>query len=203
MSEERAAFDLFAETRARFGEAPRRGDVIAKASKIKMPPWLRSADRLHRAEAERARVLEQGRLVRSWVVMANSLLFAPGPNAHPALVVYAPGDDVDLETLEEMASLIFGRRGSKPVDPDLAAFVGDLADGARVLARAVPASIAHGRTLRIATVLLLREHLPRGYLGASFLPLVVHDATDASIVLPSWLWASDLEAGWIDMAADA
>ena len=203
MSEVRAVLDLFAETRAGFGEAPRRGDAIAKASKIAAPPWLRTADRLRRAESERARVIEQGRLVRSWVVMANSLIFAPGPSAHPALVVFAPGDDVDLETLEETATLIFNRRGSRPIDTDLAAFVSDLADNACVLARPVPAALAHGRALCISTVLLLREHLPRKYLGASLLPLVVHDATDACIVLPSWLWAPDLQAAWIDAGAEA
>jgi hypothetical protein len=194
--------DLLASTRSTFGAAPRKGDAVSQASKVATPAWLRPADPLYGAECERARVLEQGRVVRSWVVMANALLFTRGSSSHPALVVYAPGDDVDAETLEEVAAEIFRRRGSTPVDAELRAFVKDLADPARPFLRSVPAAMANGRALFVTTVLILREHLPRPYLAASLLPLVVHEVTRAAIVLPSWLWGSDLRAAWVDLAAD-
>jgi hypothetical protein len=195
--------DLLARTSERIGPAPRRIDAW---SRLRMaasrPAWLGPLDPLWRAEAERPVLLRRGRLVKSWVVMANEFLFTPGERPSPALVVYAPHDDADGEALESVTATVLGLRRAKPVDADLAALAADVFDPkARPMARPVPPSLAEGRTLRIATVLVYRSHLPRPYLAASLLPLLVLDETPSVIVLPSQLWADDLVAAWLDLAA--
>jgi hypothetical protein len=191
-------FDLFAETRARFGAPPRSVASVSRASNVTFPAWLKSASRLYEAESARSRVFQHGRVVRSWLVMANELLFKPGPSPHPGLVLYAPGDDVDLETLSEVAGEVFGLRGSKPADAELAAFVPELGDRAAPMAKPVPRALARGRALCMTAVLFRREHLPRAFLGANFLPLVLDDASSLAVVLPGWMWGEDLRAGWVD-----
>jgi hypothetical protein len=195
--------DVLATTARKLGPAPRKIDPRGRDLHPPLPPWLKAADPLIDDQRARGLLLSEGRLVPSWVVMANTHLFAAGRVDHPALFVYAPRGDVAPDELAEVADEVFAVRGRKPVDPGLAALANELAgDSARVRARPVPAPVARGRGLLLGTAIVFRSALPQPRLASSFLPLLVHDGTSSIAVLPASLWDDELRAVWNDLAAD-
>jgi hypothetical protein len=141
--------------------------------------------------------------VKSWIVMANDSAFLPGRDALPALVIYSLSDEVNAETLQDSAHAVAPLCGTKPVDPELATLAQELvAQPARPMRRRVPKAIASGHTLWLGTILLHRSHLPRPYLAARLLPVLVHEKMKSVVLLPAPMWSSDLRAAWIDLAAD-
>jgi hypothetical protein len=196
------AEELLAATRAHLGEPPRRLRS-EKFTHPPAPPWLRPDHPLQRAEGDRAFLLENGVVAPAWVVMANSQLFAAGQGARPAVVIYAPNADVDAETLGDAAAAVFALRTAKPVDPELAALQVELANDLHCfVARPVPVAIAQGACLRLAGVVVHREHLPRPYLGGKLLPVLCHPSSPSVVLLPASMWAPDLRAVWIDLAGE-
>jgi hypothetical protein len=135
--------------------------------------------------------------------MANSELFEVGNGPRPGLVVYAPGNDLDVETLADAANAVFALRQEQPVDPELAALRAEIANDQHCfVARPVPAAIAHGSDVRLSGVVVHRDHLPRPYLGGKLLPLLIHDKTPSVVILPAPLWGDDLRDAWIDLAGE-
>lgn len=63
----------------------------------------------------RRRVLENGRLVRGWIVQANSALFQPGPVDLPAVVLFS-FEDVPDDRLAELARRLFRLKTEPPAD---------------------------------------------------------------------------------------
>jgi hypothetical protein len=195
--------DVLASTTARLGAAPRRiaypRDVISPPK----PAWLGIHDGLWKAEAARPWLIQHGRLVRGWLVMANDLLFHRGERAYPGLVLYAPAGDVDAESLEEIATAVFEMRGRELVAPQLAALAAELAKpAARPFDLRVPPAVARGHDVRIGSLVIHRKHLPRPYLAAPLLPILVHAEAPAVTLLPAPLWADDLRDAWLELAAE-
>jgi hypothetical protein len=193
--------DLLAATRDRIGPAPRRLAPSTHRTPT-LAGWVRGNAVLWKAEHVRPRLVEGGRLVLGWLVLGNELLFRPGGSSHPALVVYDLSGTATAETLEEVSIELGQLRARTPVDPELAVLARALAnDRHSPLAHPVPRSMARGFDLRLGIVLVHRAHLPRPYLGAALLPLLVHDTNPEITILPAALWADDLRSAWLDLAA--
>jgi hypothetical protein len=189
--------DLFAATVASLGPAPRRLAAPARTC----PAWLHANQFLDRAEEARAHLLREGDVVPAWVVMANTLLFGAGTSSHPALVVYAPRGGVGVEALQNVTAALTDALRGAVVDSALAEVVGEMKKESASIHRPVPRSIAEGRELMLATVLVHRADLPRPYLASHLLPLVVHRRTQYVMVLPLSSWSPDLRAAWLHLAA--
>jgi hypothetical protein len=192
--------DLFAATRTQLGATPR---GFGRLPDVPLPKSLSPDDPLWKADCERAWLVEHGVIVRSWIVLASVHLFQPGTTALPAHVVYAPKGDVDTEDLEEVAAAIFVVRSAAPTEKNLASFVRAVrSEQPRFFSRTIPQAVSGGRPVVLGSILVHRDHLPRPYLAAPLLPLLVHPTKKTAVLLPAPLWASDLVSAWVDLAAD-
>jgi hypothetical protein len=197
--------NLLADTAARIGH-PRRNVKLGSATGWLLPSspsWMTGHEPLAAVEGRRADLYRDGTLVRGQIVQANDLLFEPGEHDCPAEVLYDAGNVADPEALEEQARVIFGYKSAKLVDPELADLGRRLAaERDRHFGYVVPRALSSGHDLRLSAVMVHRQCLPRPYLLAMMLPLLVDPATGHAVVLPSRLWADDLREAWIDLGAE-
>jgi len=137
-------------------------------------------------------------------VQANTALFRPGNEAAPAHVIYGARSDEDIspDHLRRVAAATYGFRGRKGLAPPLDRVGAALAaETDRHDPFDLPDAITHGAKVRLAIVMVHREHLPTRILSSFFLPLVASRARDAVTVLPRRHWSADLVRAWYGLAA--
>lgn len=187
-----------------FGPAPRtfgwwRYNAYVKAYR---PAWLRVArgDWLNAVYAGQERLWTGGKVVWGALVQANSLLFKPGGADSPASVVYSldPFFEDHLAALSALAHYLFSIKGERVDEPELQAFSRLLADEMdRSPGLRVPPSLTEGRAAYHTTIMVVRKHLPKGYLKSDYFPLVVDPADRRpAMILPSKYWPSSVYKDW-------
>jgi len=196
---------LFAVTRDLLGPAPRtfpretRRDIA-----FARPPWLEANDPLSDAVRKFDRLLSEGSLTWGCVVQANNILWQPGHQAAPAVIVHGLDPDIDPlpSILEIVAQRVASIREQQPVDPGWSQIArvisNDLSRETRV---PLPRSLAMGLSLGLSTVLVVPDHLPKPRLAAPILPVLLHPSLTPVIVLPALLWGDDLEQAWLEWDA--
>ena len=188
-------------TRVRFGPAPRKfGIREGMALRIAPPTWCTSKDDLRVIYKDQRTVLTEGYVVWSHLVQANSNLFSPkSKDDCPAAVIYSPqihwGDP--LMPLADMAQAVFELREKASESPRERLLGKMLADEyVRFFDEELPSSIAADARVLLTSIMVHRKHLPLGHLASSYLPLVVHPKTPASMILPAKYWDVDLVNVW-------
>ena len=171
--------DLIRSARIRFGEAPRRFDAAVQRAvtpRRGMFSWgLSTGEKA--ACANFAQLIERGRVVWGHLIVAKNELFSSGHGDGRAVVVYCQElhrhDDlmrlIDVgNSLEEFRN----DRSREAQDRDLRKIIND--NNAWFAPRRLPEAISSDETLRISSVLVARQHVPRGALLASCVPLLAH-----------------------------
>jgi hypothetical protein len=181
--------------RASLGEAPRDFSWRDKVGylRIPRPVWLRRKDPL--AEILRAQdlLLTEGRLVWGAIVQANTLLFKPGWQNHPAAVVYSPDTalfDDNPDLLLDIARKLYRVKGTQQADPELAAFSRMLAsERDREMRMEVPRSLTGSAAVHCTDIIVARRHLPGRVLSERVFPLLIApERTAMTMMLPSRFW---------------
>jgi hypothetical protein len=186
------------ETRETFGASvPRPAKRVPK--RLRPPPWCDASDKLHGAYRNAKRLFLEGQVVWGTLVQANSLLFEPGRDPCPAMVLFGfePTLDDEVFTLRELAAELFSYKDGRPHDPAARGLQHVLLDElVRGLVRPLAPSLSRGLPLFTTSTMIHREFLPQGFLGGRTFPLLVHRDLPHSFVLPHAYWSDRILFQW-------
>lgn len=148
-----------------------------------------------------------GEVVWARIVQANNLVFAPGDEDLPGLVLCDadPASEIDLDTLSRAAADTFRLR-KKPGAPGIA---GEIArhlnnEMSRPFGLPAPPEFCRGRSLLLTSIMLIRAHFPVPYLASPIFPVLLHQREPRfAAVLPSEFWPEALIRWWLDPEAPA
>jgi hypothetical protein len=196
-----SAIQMIRNTRLRFGEPPREFPKGEQAYLSLTPPsWCNAkTDALHEIYRQRELLLREGRVVWGHLIQANELAFKPGPQDVPGDCVYCSDYHWhdDLVRLGDIAAKLFELKG-KGATADEKAFGKQLAaETERFVRYPVPKSLAQGSPIFVNSFMIARKHLPTGYLGANYFPILVHPETKAILLVPARYWDPELYNSWI------
>ena len=191
---------LLDRTRQGFGPAPRL--IGNQAVRFPPPAWMGRGAPLYRTYVDTDTLLRHGDVVWSRTVQANQLLYSPGREDCPAIVVFGEDRSFDAspQRLGRAAAEVRALYEAEVHDAAYRRVKELLADEGEPRVP-VPAGIARGKRLALATVMIHRAALPLPYLATGYLPLVIAAEVPTVIVLPKALWAEDLVQAWLDLAA--
>lgn len=162
------------------------------------PSWMRPNDALSEAVSRQGLLLSEGKVVWGSIVQANTLLFKRGDSDHPAMIVHCRQPELDPRPAElrAIAQRIYKLKGATPSDPverAIAAKVTNEMD--RTMGWRVPNELT-ARWAMSAAIMVYRKHLPGGVLSGSTYPLLVHDDTQAVMIVPVEFWPEGLVKLW-------
>lgn len=190
------------ETRANFNS---RTDDHMEDDRIIPPDWLLEfgkiiPSRFTQLFEDQDVLFSYGSVVWGKIIQANSELFSPGPSDLPAVVCYSLDERIDSKPkiIEKVAHLLFTLKGTQ-TDPDLQKF-SDLLKSERTTQWKIPIPprISNNIQCFYTTSLIVRRHLPEGYLYSGLFPyLVCPEKTNVGTILPSLYWSKRfLEKYW-------
>ncbi len=137
-------------------------------------------------------LFSEGTVVWGRLIQANSFLFSPGPDDHPAVVLYSLDEEIDSnpKIIRKAAKKIYKLKG-KRTDPDLQNFSDMLkSEHTRKWKIPIPPHITNNIQCFYTTSLIIRKHLPDGYLYHTQFPyLVCPEKTNVGTILPSRYWS--------------
>jgi len=138
----------------------------------------------------------EGIIVWGNIIQANEKLFIEGNKDYPAAIIYSldPKMDGIPEVLQTASTSLFSVKG-KRTDPELQIFSDKLADEmVRDWKIPIPTKLTEGIQCYYITTMVIRKHLPGGYLANSLFPfLVCPSKTDVGMILPEEYWAPEFK----------
>jgi hypothetical protein len=194
------------EARERFGPAPRSFPDSETAAYLlpPPPPWVTDEPAhlfYHRTLADRAILCREGQIVWSRLVRRNKRLWERGDRDHPGRAVYGldPTLNGTRDRLEEISGTLLAAEHTPPPNRAHELVVDVLTSATAPTVRVpVPVALTGGaRHVYLTSVIVVRSHLPDGYLRNNVLPLIVApDRTPATMILPSRYWPDWLLQQW-------
>jgi hypothetical protein len=140
-----------------------------------------------------------GEVVWGHLVQANRLLFSPGSLDHPAAIIFSLDSyfDKNLYNLETIAHKLYEQKGQE-AEPELAYFVDVITDEFKAPFNVqLPYSLTENREVYFTSIMVCRKHLPQNKLISGWFPILTNPGlTNASIILPSRYWDSQLTTLW-------
>ena len=187
-----------------FGQPPRKFSSWERLTYLKpgKPLWLRrsTGDGLAILFEQREKLLVEGEIVWAYIVQANQLLFEPGTENCPGVVVYsvADADRADPQNLREVAQSLYSLKGTTPEDPELRSFAAHLTDEmTRMYGLVVPPSVSPNLRCRVSCTFFFRKHLPYRRLCCGFFPAVAGiEEPHYVLPLPAKYWPAELVRWW-------
>ena len=197
--------ELLKQVRSKIGSRPRSFDeAMLKLIRPKKPSWMLFSffEKLREQYKQFDHLLTHGSLTWGQIVQANTLLFEPGKIDSPCDVLYplkpANGDN---EALSDMAASLFELKATwkQQGDPELRRFGKTLAnETTRRLGETIHPAVTGGRDVRHSAMMVVRKHLPTGYLADGFFPLLIDPrVTGAVTIVPKAFWPDELVALWM------
>lgn len=199
--------EMLKESRQTFGTGPRSFGFWERRSYLRIPnpAWMSQApknDKLVQLLALQKEIFQNGCLVWGHIVQANTLLFEPGKDNYPALVVYAPDPEMQMDPrlLEDVAQKSFQLKGTQPRDKDKLAVAQMMTDEmSRPTGFPIPRTICSIGNLLISITFCARHHFPKKQLCASVFPMVRHAIEPQWVLpLPEKYWAKRLVEWWCE-----
>lgn len=162
------------------------------------PPWMNKTDALSEILKQQTLLYKEGVIVWGALIQANKLLFSPGRDDCPALLVYSSDTYFDArpQELRLIGQKIFSLKDTSPSDPELknvAQLVSD--EMGRSMGFKLP-RVFSNRDIRAATFMVFRKHIPNGVLSAGLFPLLIHPSTEAVMIGPSEFWPIEMIIMW-------
>lgn len=192
---------LLQQVRQNLGPSPRRFRWRDALYLRAFPPLWAWTDPFIRQFYTRQRELRRsGAVVWGALVQANSLLFSPGGDDHPASVLYSTHAwyEVHPEELVELAGSLYDVKATDQDDPQLREFSRVLEDELdRAPGLQVPHSLTAGRDVYHTSVMVIRKHLPGRILRGPCFPLLVDPQRHLVQIVPSRFWPDALVEEWL------
>lgn len=175
------------------------------------PAWLKPEDGLSAFYDEFSVLMRRGEVFWANIVQANKLLFKPFPpltkpvGASVAEIVYnhkrPKTADSDPLILRTFAHYLFESKG-KPAEElpewirEASAVIADEFDRTRVIIKAGERDDFE-MNLTMQSVIVFREHIPRGALKNSLLPIIAAPyKCESAMILPSLYWTRGFLRYW-------
>ncbi|MFX0100190.1 MAG: hypothetical protein ACFFCS_11465 [Candidatus Hodarchaeota archaeon] len=169
--------------------------------RLNAPNWVTygSENQIAKLYTEQDLLYNEGSVVWGHLIQANALLFEPGEDDHPCVLTYSFDERVDSKPklLNKLATELYRIKGRR-TDPELMEFSRKLAsERSRVWKIPIPVKISEGIQCYYCAGMVIRKHLPKGYLSGSLFPfLVCPEKTDVGMILPSRYWPQKLINQW-------
>lgn len=165
---------------------------------LSTPKWIKGTP-YQFIYQDAAELLQRGSVVWAYIVQANSDLYYPGPDDHPAHVLFGVDDQSNnLDVLRRYAEQVFCL--FKAPSAPLPTFINMLKSVDNpVFNKKLPSSMTGSHKVCFTTTMIQRQYLPDRKVQASWYPMLIHPTqTDASIVLPSRYWLPAIKEAWKD-----
>ena len=185
--------------RASFEQRQQRMSELSLASILSpKPAWMGPSDGLNEVYRQQRLLLTEGQVVWGALVMANSMLFEPGKEDLPAVVVHStdPHFDSYPMALCQIAQDLFALKNKTVKEPTLQRLADFVTDER---GRDMGLSLSPGLTSRpvfAGTFMVIRNHVPAGFLRGRLIPVLTHPATPAVMMLPFEYWPIELIILW-------
>lgn len=192
--------ELMAQMRSSFAQRQQRMSTLSLQSVLgARPAWMQSDDPLDEVFRQQSLLLTEGHVVWAAMVQANNRLFKPGDEADcPADYVHGEDAYFDERTLElhQVARALAAYKHTQPRDPGLRSLAEHLTgERARAQSELLPRALS-AQNVRLSTCMVFRKHIPQGVLTNTVLPMLVHPATPAVMLLPFEFWPIGLIMRW-------
>lgn len=141
--------------------------------------------------------MREGQVVWGQLVQANSKLFQPGPQDHPAALVISldPEADEYPVRLEVLAHEIYANKGKMPDKQAMAPLADLVADEMSRESSAVSDDLVALKECRLVSVMVVRKHLPYKFLSGRLFPvLTLPDLPSTVMIAPCKFWDARLLA---------
>jgi hypothetical protein len=178
-------------------------------AEIRFPPrpgWAEASNPIRALFDHQDLVLNEGKICWGYIVMANLVLYAPGPQlVSAANVVWSIDPFVDrfpfwlVRPADHLAH--YHDEATRAPQPPIAhlEYLRTRDEHCHVSSIRLPLHMTDGRVVHVLTVLVYRDHLPKGYLTGRLVPLLVlHERhlPATGMILPSSLWPDELRRAW-------
>ena len=164
------------------------------------PPWMTRDDGLAPIYSQQNQLLKSGAVTWAVIVQANMNLFKPGPQDHPAQVVYGANVVADPDLLLRAANRLYQLKNTSPAnieDRAMAELISDELD--RNMGVELPASFGSSITSRAnedhthvklltSSFMVFRAHLPARTLRGRVFSLLIHPQAKAVMIVPQVFW---------------
>lgn len=182
--------------RENFGAAPRKFGIADRPYLRTMPPSWTQRDALGAVYKNQGKILRDGQIVWAHIVQANRRMFNMLPEDLPAAIVYTldPRGDNEPEILKDAAMRVHELKGTTPEESSLLGIANLITnETSRPLKEPLPSSMGFDRAIVLSSIMVLRKHLPFGFLSCRMFPLLVAPGvTDWTMILPSRYWPTEL-----------
>jgi hypothetical protein len=190
---------IIAKLRASYEQRQQHMSAISLASLVgPKPSWLKPTDGLTEFFEWQTLLLTEGHVAWGALVQANQLLFKPGEDNCPALLVHSLDSYFDArpQELQLIGSTFFSLKNIDFDDPELkevARLVTDEMD--RSMGFELP-KVFSDKMVQSATFMGFRKHIPNGVLSSGLFPILTHPSTRAVMMVPFEAWPIELIVLW-------
>jgi hypothetical protein len=166
------------------------------------PAWLKRSpkDEMNDPFRNRETILRDGRVVWAAIVQANNQIFKRGSVDVGASVVFSedPWFDERPQELRRIAADLYQLKGTDQNDPDVSAIARMLtSELMRGVKMPVPARFTTQRRVFHSPIMLVRKHLPKGFLADQIFPALVDAEGKGQLILvPAAFWPASLLHEW-------
>jgi len=195
-------YDWLVELERTLGPPPRGFDGITVPAR---PEWMDDDDALASVYDGFRRVFEDGTLAAGKMFMANTSAFEPGEIDAPAGVIYTFDRTLwrQPQVMEDVANRVFrfhSEGEALPSAPDLRLLSDQLRSGfERPMHELLPPPVSDGFVIYHTSAMVIRSHLPNGYLAAGNFPVLVDldgPRPPRAVIVPHQLWPPSLMRAW-------
>lgn len=164
------------------------------------PRWMPPDDGLQGVYEQQGSLLRHGVVQWTVLVQANDLLFKPGVDDHPALIVHScdPYTAISPTQLGQVAQRLYRLKHTTPADAAerrLAQMISSEMDRAREWR--VPPTLTGGISLQTSACMVFRSALPDGRIQRGWLPMLALPGCDARLPVPLRCWPDALIDWWM------
>ena len=171
-----------------------------KYDRIEPSPWM-LASQFNLLFEHQDVLFSEGSVVWATIIQANGKLYHPGLDDLPAVILYSLDKKVDSDPTRiiKVARTLAKIKGKK-TDKDLQEF-SDMLESEHTRKWKVPVPLRISKNIQCfyTTGLIVRDHIPKGYLQNVLFPyLVCPEKTKVGTILPSRYWSERfLKRYWI------
>ncbi len=162
-----------------------------KLDRIVPSPWMLKS-RFNLLFEDQDVLFSEGCVVWGTIIQANGKLFSPGLEDLPAVILYSLDEKIDSnpKIIKKVAKKLYSLKGKK-THKDLQEFSDMLKSECTLKWKIpVPPHISNNIQCFYTTALVVRDHLPKGYLKNGLFPyLVCPEKTNVGTILPSRYWS--------------
>jgi len=163
--------------------------------KFKKPFWL-GDDPLKQIYENLNILYQSGKVVYAFLVQANEILFKRFPPFNcPANIIFSLDEFYKSNPMElqNISQELYSYKNEGDTPPEIKQITDSITDEMnRLFNIPIPLDITENKQVYFTTIMVHRNHLPKGKLISSLFPVVCDlNSTNTSIILPKKYWTKD------------